>query len=122
MSPLVYLVSGASRGIGTVLVALLCHFSSSHSAFHATIGFGLVKVLATHEDTVVFAGARNPSTASQLNALAAKYPGKVHVVQLAASDESGNKAAIAQIKAIVGRLDIVIANTGQIFPLSTIFS
>jgi NAD(P)-dependent dehydrogenase (short-subunit alcohol dehydrogenase family) len=79
-----------------------------------------VSKLATHEDVVVFAGARTPSTASQLNALAAKYPGKVHVVQLVASDESGNKAAIAQIKEIAGRLDVVIANTGRIFRLSAV--
>jgi NAD(P)-dependent dehydrogenase (short-subunit alcohol dehydrogenase family) len=103
-------------------VALLCRLSPFDYMLRTATGFGLVKTLATHEDTVVFAGARNPSTASQLNALAAKHPGKVHVVQLVASDESGNKATVAQIKEIAGRLDVVIANTGPIFRLSTMSS
>ncbi|EIN05949.1 NAD(P)-binding protein [Punctularia strigosozonata HHB-11173 SS5] len=90
MPPYVYLVSGASRGIG----------------------LGLVKALADREDTVVFAGARNPSAAAELQRLAAAKPDKVHIVQLVSSDEAGNKAAVARIKSVAGRLDVVIANAG----------
>jgi len=90
MSSTVYLVSGANRGIG----------------------LGLVTALAGRENVVVFAGARNPSTAKDLHALAQKYLGKVHVVKLTSGDKAENEAAIAEIKAIAGRLDVVIANAG----------
>ncbi|KZO92386.1 NAD(P)-binding protein [Calocera viscosa TUFC12733] len=90
MSPIVYLISGANRGIG----------------------LGIVAQLAVRENTVVFAGARNPSAATDLQALESKYPGKVHIVKLTSTDEADNKAAVAKIKKVAGRLDVVIANAG----------
>ncbi|KZO92388.1 NAD(P)-binding protein [Calocera viscosa TUFC12733] len=90
MSPSVYLVSGANRGIGLAIVAQL----------------------AARENTVVFAGARNPSAATDLQALESKCPGKVHIVKLTSTDEADNKAAVVKIKEIAGRLDVVIANAG----------
>ncbi|KZO92379.1 NAD(P)-binding protein [Calocera viscosa TUFC12733] len=90
MSPTVYLVSGANRGIGLELIAQL----------------------AARENVVVFAGARNPSTATALRALESKSPSKVHVVKLTSADEADNKAAVAKVKQVAGRLDVVIANAG----------
>ncbi|KZO92365.1 NAD(P)-binding protein [Calocera viscosa TUFC12733] len=90
MSPTVYLVSGANRGIG----------------------LGIVSQLAARPNTIVFAGARNPSSASGLHALAAKHPNTLHVVQLTSADKASNDAAIAGIRRIAGRLDIIIANAG----------
>ncbi|KII87066.1 hypothetical protein PLICRDRAFT_42699 [Plicaturopsis crispa FD-325 SS-3] len=86
----VYLVSGASRGIG----------------------LGIVRALAAREGTIVFAGARNPSGAADLQALAAQHPKTVHIVKLTSGDVEDNAAAAAQIKEIAGRVDVVIANTG----------
>ncbi|KZO92380.1 NAD(P)-binding protein [Calocera viscosa TUFC12733] len=91
MSPTVYIVSGANRGIGLELVTQL----------------------AARENVVVFAGARNPSTATALRALESKSPSKVHVVKLTSADEADNKAAVAKIKQVAGRLDVVIANAGS---------
>jgi NAD(P)-dependent dehydrogenase (short-subunit alcohol dehydrogenase family) len=71
-----------------------------------------VAVLASRSDTVIFAGARNPSGATQLLALAEKHPGKVHVVKLVSSDRHGNDEAVEQIRRLAGRLDIVVANAG----------
>lgn len=90
MSLTSYLVSGANRGIG----------------------LGLVTALATRPNTVVFAGARNPAAATQLNDLAAKHSDKVHVLKLVSGDKPGNLAAVEQIKKISGHLDVVIANAG----------
>ncbi|EIN06161.1 NAD(P)-binding protein [Punctularia strigosozonata HHB-11173 SS5] len=88
--PTVWLVSGANRGIG----------------------LGIVTEIAAKPDTVVFAGARNPSAAKDLHALADKYPGKLHVVKLVSGDRQGNDAAVEEIKRLAGRLDVVVANAG----------
>ncbi|EIN06057.1 NAD(P)-binding protein [Punctularia strigosozonata HHB-11173 SS5] len=90
MTPTVYLVSGANRGLG----------------------LGLVRTLAARPNTIVFAGARNPSTATELQTLASEQPGKVNPVKLVAADKPGNEAAVEEIKAKAGRLDVVIANAG----------
>ncbi|KAJ6524155.1 aflatoxin biosynthesis ketoreductase nor-1 [Mycena capillaripes] len=89
MSPkVVYLITGANRGIG----------------------FGLTAVLAGRPSTIVFAGARDP-TAQSLKDLAAKHP-NVHVVKLTSGDKTDNEAAIAQIQKTAGQLDVIIANAG----------
>jgi len=90
MVPTVYLVSGANRGIG----------------------LGLVTALAVRSDVVVFAGARNPDSAKDLKALQTKYPGKVHIVKLTSANRADNEAAVAEIKKVAGKLDVVIANAG----------
>ncbi|EJU05862.1 NADP-binding protein [Dacryopinax primogenitus] len=90
MSPTVYLVSGANRGIG----------------------LGLVTSLVARPDVVVFAGCRNPAGASDLTTLASKYPSKLHIVKLTSCDEVDNKAAVEEIRNVVGRLDVVISNAG----------
>ncbi|KAL1700545.1 hypothetical protein EV121DRAFT_295104 [Schizophyllum commune] len=88
MSPTVYLVSGASRGIGLAIVTLL----------------------AARPDAVVFAGARDPATASDLQALAKAHPDRFHVVKLISPDKANNIAAVEEVKRVAGRLDVVIAN------------
>ncbi|KZT54358.1 NAD(P)-binding protein [Calocera cornea HHB12733] len=90
MAPTVYLISGANRGIG----------------------LGLVTALAARPDVIIFAGARSPSSASALHALAAQYPGKVHPIQLTSSDRADNEAAVKEVDKVAGRLDVVIANAG----------
>ncbi|KZT54366.1 NAD(P)-binding protein [Calocera cornea HHB12733] len=89
-TPTVYLISGATRGIGLAIVTQL----------------------ATRENTIVFAGARDPSAAKGLQALESKYRGKVHIVKLTSPNEVDNKAAVAKVKETAGRLDVVIANAG----------
>ncbi|EJU05879.1 NADP-binding protein [Dacryopinax primogenitus] len=87
-TPTVYLVSGSNRGIGS----------------------GLVTLLAARENTVVFCGCRNPAAATDLDALVAKHPGKVHIVKIVSGDLEGNKAAVEEVRKIAGRLDVAIAN------------
>jgi NAD(P)-dependent dehydrogenase (short-subunit alcohol dehydrogenase family) len=77
------------------------------------LGLGFVKALSKRENTVVFAGARDPSRATELKELASAYPGKIHIVKLVSGDEAGNKAALEEVKNIAGRLDVVIANAGK---------
>ncbi|KZO92366.1 NAD(P)-binding protein [Calocera viscosa TUFC12733] len=86
----VYLVSGANRGIG----------------------LGLVTTLAARPNVIIFAGARTPASATNLKALEAKYPGKVHTVKLTSADKADNQAAVEEIKRVAGKLDVVIANAG----------
>ncbi|KAL1672001.1 hypothetical protein EV122DRAFT_225530 [Schizophyllum commune] len=90
-SSTVYLVSGSNRGIGLALVAHL----------------------ASRPNTIVFAGARNPAAASDLHALVAKHPNRVHIVELKASDVEGNKRVVEEIRRKAGQLDVVIANAGE---------
>ncbi|KAJ6507769.1 hypothetical protein C8R47DRAFT_1208805 [Mycena vitilis] len=87
-SKTVYLISGANRGIG----------------------YGLAATLAARENTVVFAGARDPAGQS-LKDLAAKYS-NVHPVKLTSGVVADNEAAIAEIKKTAGQLDVIIANAG----------
>jgi NAD(P)-dependent dehydrogenase (short-subunit alcohol dehydrogenase family) len=76
-------------------------------------GLGFVTALARRENVIVFAGARDPSTASALHELQEEHPGKVFLLKLISADEAGNRAAIQEIKEKAGRLDVVIANAGK---------
>ncbi|KAK7014258.1 NAD(P)-binding protein [Favolaschia claudopus] len=87
-SKLVYLISGANRGIG----------------------YGLASILAARPNTIVFAGARDPD-AQSLSELKDKHP-NVYPVKLTSGDQSDNEAAVALIQEIAGQLDVVIANAG----------
>jgi norsolorinic acid ketoreductase len=84
-------VSGANRGIGLHLI-------------HA-----LLKRLP---NAIIFAGARDPSSANALKELASKN-GNVHVVKLVVDDAQSNKDAVEEVKKVTNRLDIVVANAGQ---------
>ncbi|KAL1714460.1 hypothetical protein EV715DRAFT_295079 [Schizophyllum commune] len=90
MSSTVYLVSGASRGLGLEIVTQL----------------------ATRPDAIIFAGARDPARATGLQALARSHPGRFHVVKLTSADKEDNIAAAEEVKRLAGRLDVVIANAG----------
>ncbi|KAJ7617146.1 hypothetical protein FB45DRAFT_1104314 [Roridomyces roridus] len=84
----VYLITGANRGIG----------------------YGIAKTIAARPDTIVFAGARDP-TVKSLKDLAAAHS-NVHPVKFVAADKESNDAAIAEIQKTAGQLDVVIANAG----------
>jgi NAD(P)-dependent dehydrogenase (short-subunit alcohol dehydrogenase family) len=72
-----------------------------------------VKSLLARSNTVIFAGARDPSKAMDLQALEKEHPGKLHIVKLTSTNEVENKAAAEHIKSVIGRLDVVIANAGE---------
>ncbi|KAJ3168703.1 hypothetical protein HDU87_000991 [Geranomyces variabilis] len=85
-----YLVAGASRGLG----------------------LGFASTLAARANTVVFATARDPSSATELAALAKKHS-NVHVLKLETTSESDAAAAAAEIKRLGhSHLDVVIVNAG----------
>jgi NAD(P)-dependent dehydrogenase (short-subunit alcohol dehydrogenase family) len=67
----------------------------------------------TNPEVVVFAGARQPHAATALHELEKTHQGRVHVVKLTSADEDDNRAAVAEIRKTVGRLDVVIANAGK---------
>jgi NAD(P)-dependent dehydrogenase (short-subunit alcohol dehydrogenase family) len=72
----------------------------------------MVAQLADRPDTVVFAGARDPSHANSLLALRAQHPETVHIVKLVSADRRDAEEAVAIVKETVGHLDVVIANAG----------
>ncbi|KII88997.1 hypothetical protein PLICRDRAFT_160008 [Plicaturopsis crispa FD-325 SS-3] len=86
----VYLISGATRGIGLALVT----------------------TLATRPHTLIFAGARDPPSSTSLQALAAQHPHTVRIVKLTSGDAEENAEAVAEVGRVAGRLDVVIANAG----------
>lgn len=85
-------VTGANRGIGYDLVLAL---------------------LKRYPNAVLFAGARDPTSADALNELA-NSDSRVHVVELIADDEESNKGAVEEVKKVTDRLDIVVANAGAL--------
>ena len=88
-SKVVYVVSGASRGLG----------------------FGVVEQLAKRPTAIIYAGARDPAKADKLQQLA-KQHANIHVVQLDAKAEADHKALAALVEAEAGRADVVWANAG----------
>ena len=92
-SKVVYVVSGATRGIG----------------------LGVVEQLAKRSTAIIYAGARNLAKADKLQQLA-KQRANVHVVQLDAKSEADHKALAAQVQAEAGRADVVWANAGIATP------
>lgn len=82
-------------------------------------GLGLVRELVLRDNTIVFAGARKPTEATQLHELEKKFPGKVHVVELISADQKGNTALVKTVREIAGRLDVVIANAGALCTITS---
>ena len=72
----------------------------------------MVQALAARPNAIVFAGARDPARATDLNALAKAHSERVYVLKVISADRENNKAAIEEVKRVAGRLDIVIANAG----------
>ena len=116
MPPTVYLVSGANRGIGTSypspsVLPSPHHPPLSHShLISLPIGLSLVTLLAARPNTIVFAGAREPARATDLQALATAHPNRVYPVKLISADRASNIGAAEEIKKVAGKLDVVIAN------------
>ncbi|KAL1700576.1 hypothetical protein EV121DRAFT_213908 [Schizophyllum commune] len=90
-TPTVYLVTGTNRGVG----------------------LAFVRLLATRPDAIVYATARKLEGSTELQALADGSDGKLRLIELSYGDEESNAAAAARVKNEVGRLDVVIANTGK---------
>ena len=76
------------------------------------LGLGLAKKIAARPDAVLFAGARDPTRANDLQALAAAYPDRVHIVKIVSADKADNAAAVEEVMRVAGRLDVVVANAG----------
>ncbi|KAF9475796.1 NAD(P)-binding protein [Pholiota conissans] len=87
----IYLVTGATRGIGLALVAAIA---------------------AKDTSGIVYAGGRNTSAAQDLVDLAKKYPGRIELVKYVAGDQAGNEALAREIQKKHGHIDVVIANAG----------
>ena len=85
----VWLVTGANRGIG----------------------YQIVHQVATRPNTIVFAGVRNPSKATDLQKLASSHE-NLHILKLESTSEFDAAAAAKEIESSTGGLDVVVANAG----------
>ncbi|RDX43549.1 NAD(P)-binding protein [Lentinus brumalis] len=88
----VWLITGANRGIG----------------------LEIVKQLLQSPSNIIIAACRNPAKATELQELAKKAGGKVHVIELDVSDkESINKAA-KEVSGVLGGkgIDYLVNNAG----------
>ena len=92
-SPLVVLVTGAARGIGFELVQ---------------------QYLAAHPSNTVFAGVRNPDSASALAQLAAAHPTRLHILPMDVSDTSSVQSTLQLVQAHTSHIDLLINNAGQL--------
>lgn len=89
------------------------HPSPTVSGANRGIGLGIVhQILQNDPSAIIFAGARSPSKSTELNDLAKKHP-NLHVVELIVDDKESNLKAVEEVKKVVGRLDVVIANAGM---------
>ena len=86
----VYLITGATRGIG----------------------YGLTERLASRPSTIVYAGARDVSKATKLHSLAALYGSHLRVLQLRSESDDDHATAVRQVQAEVGKVDVLIPNAG----------
>ncbi|KAJ7732212.1 hypothetical protein DFH07DRAFT_681774, partial [Mycena maculata] len=68
----------------------------------------LAAALAAHPEAIVSAGARDPE-AQSLKDLRDDHP-NVQTVKLTSGGENDNRAAIVEIQATAGQLDVVIVN------------
>eukprot|EP01117_Protostelium_nocturnum_P014010 TRINITY_DN5289_c0_g1_i1.p1 TRINITY_DN5289_c0_g1~~TRINITY_DN5289_c0_g1_i1.p1 ORF type:complete len:247 (+),score=56.56 TRINITY_DN5289_c0_g1_i1:110-850(+) len=75
------------------------------------IGFEIVNQLSQRQDTIIFAGARDPSSATELKALAQKNP-NIHIVKLVSASKEDAEAAAQLVERVAGGLDYVVANAG----------
>ncbi|KAF9479341.1 NAD(P)-binding protein [Pholiota conissans] len=85
----IYLVTGATRGLGLALVSAIA---------------------AKDPSAIIYAGGRNPSGTPRLVELEAKYTGRVVPVKYIAGDEESNKALALEIQGKHGKIDTIIAN------------
>lgn len=78
------------------------------------MGLGLVKALSERDNAIIYAGIRDVTKPGNgLAPLVRAHPDKVILVQLNSGDPSDANAAAATIKAISGKLDVVVANAGE---------
>ena len=85
----VYFITGANRGLG----------------------FGVTEKLASRPNVVVFATARDPSTADKLQQLTRRY-NNVRVVKLEVESDADHQAAARRVESEAGRVDVVLACAG----------
>jgi len=86
----VYVITGASRGIG----------------------LELVRQLAERKDTLVFAAARNPDKSADLKKLEADSEGRVVLVTLDVDDEKSIAGAVKHVSEKTKKVDVLINNAG----------
>ena len=90
-STVVYFITGTNRSNG--------------------IGFGLTERLAKRPNTLIFATARDPSKADALQQLA-KQHSNIRIVRLSVDSDAETAAAVKQVQAEAGRVDVLLSNAG----------
>ena len=77
------------------------------------IGLALVKqYIQQDEATEIVATARTVSKATELNALAKQYSGRIHVLGLDVDDDESIKAFATAAEAVFDHVDVLINNSG----------
>jgi NAD(P)-dependent dehydrogenase (short-subunit alcohol dehydrogenase family) len=76
------------------------------------IGLDLVRRYLQQDDTLIFATCRAPSSADELNAVAAQYPSQVRVIPLDVVDDVSIAAAQRIISTEADGLEMLINNAG----------
>ena len=79
------------------------------------VGFALVQAYLESADTFIYATARNPQNADQLQALAQANPQRITILKLDINDDTTIADTAKTITEEVGKLDLLINNAG-IYP------
>ncbi|WP_316761454.1 SDR family NAD(P)-dependent oxidoreductase [Streptomyces herbicida] len=94
-TPTTVLVTGASSGFGALTVRALAH--AGHTVYAG------IRQTAT----------RNAPAVDELNRYAAEHDVSLHAVELDVTSQESADAAVAQLMAAEGRLDVIVHNAGH---------
>lgn len=75
------------------------------------IGLSLTKQLLESGETV-FGGCRRPEAAADLQKLQQQYPQRLHIITIEVTDDASIVAALQDVAASAGQLDLLINNAG----------
>lgn len=76
------------------------------------IGLELVRHYLFQDDTLIFATCRNPSSASDLQAITKQHPNRVHIVPLDVINQVSIEQSLVAVSHHVDGLDMLINNAG----------
>lgn len=91
-----------------------CSACSAVTGAARGIGFELVKLYSADPSNVIIAGVRDTTSPTALLEVAKSSQAKIHLVKIVAGDEEGNKVAAKEVEGLVGRVDVLWANAGEL--------
>lgn len=85
------------------------------------IGYDLVKQLSEQQNAVIYAGVRGAlAEYQQLASLVAQFPDVIFPLKITSASQEDNTAAAEYVRSKEGKVDVIIANAGELGDRMTI--